>query len=150
MRWCGALGVGWIEKDFPETLQKVHEKFPEGAPDPVIIDALNQAGLNLKNFFERNNYEKRLLKNPNGHFGSCFLASLFRHDRYCGQYELRFKETRLVGKPGAKNLPRETKRQVLVSVPRIFSEEEWAKLKSKRMERSTWSKKFVKCEYKES
>ncbi|QLY24903.1 recombinase family protein [Bdellovibrio sp. KM01] len=144
IRWAVAMASGQVTADMPTSMKLVVEKNTFGVSDKDVISALELAGVNLLEYFKRNNFRIAALKNPQGRLPRNWLTNIYRDDRYTGRHVYHLKQVTEVGKKGSSKQEREA---IAIEIPPIVSSEEWALAKQARLGRACVTPRHAVQEY---
>ncbi len=144
LRWIVATTAGVSCEGLPGSLRELVDQHPDGVPDPTLLQALIDLGVNKVSYYERTNRQHYLKENPEGNITRNWLHTLLKGDRYCGEKTFYFRDPGLVGKG---KLSSEKKERVVVQVPAIVSRDQWTAAQAARARRACVEGKNVKNDY---
>lgn len=144
VRWAAAMSAGKVLDGMPSSLKLMVEDNPTGVSDKLIIEGFDVIGVNLLNYFKRNNFRDALRKNPTGKLPRNWLSNIYRDNRYTGQHIYRLKPVTHIGRKQSSESEREA---IIVNIPVIVPPEDWELAKAARQHRACVTPRHAKQEY---
>lgn len=144
LRWIVAATAGNTCMDLPESLRILVDQRPDGVPDPQLIVALKDLGINKLGFYERCNRQQYIKRNPTGEITRNWIHGLLRENHYCGIKRYFYRDPSLVGRG---KIDRAKKEEVIVNLPPILTQAQWDAAQVARNKRARLHGKHVKHQY---
>lgn len=144
LRWIVAATAGTTCVELPESLRILIDQHPDGVPDPELIIALKDLGINKLGFYERCNRQQYIKRNPSGEITRNWIHGLLRENHYCGVKRYFYRDPSLVGRG---KIDRAKKEEVVVNLPPILTQAQWDAAQVARNKRARLHGKHVRHQY---